>query len=63
MQKPTTEMDEVEMAYYVGFIAGLQAYAHWKDGQQFVGTTGRPLQEAVQKAQETWNYNPPMRVK
>lgn len=30
-----------------GYIAGLAAYAWWKDGTEFVGTTGSTLNKAV----------------
>lgn len=46
-------------AYRQGFIDGLTAYAHWRDGHQEVGTTGRTLKEAVEKVEETWNWSPP----
>jgi len=36
-------------AYYEGVREGVQMYAHWKDGEQFVGTTGRTLKEAIER--------------
>lgn len=53
------DMNEVEMAYHMGFIAGLTTYAWWKDGVQQVGTTGTTLKQAIAKASESWNYAPP----
>ncbi len=44
--------------YLRGYIDGLTAYAWWKDGIQYVGTTGRTLSEAIAKAPVTFNYNP-----
>jgi 1,2-phenylacetyl-CoA epoxidase catalytic subunit len=43
--------------YYNGFVAGLAAYAWWKDGTQYVGTTGKTLERALEQARETWNYS------
>ncbi len=34
-------------AYYQGQREGVSLYAHWKDGVQYVGTTGRTLKEAL----------------
>jgi len=33
-------------AYYNGLRDGIQMYAHWKDGSQYVGTTGKTLSVA-----------------
>ena len=49
----TPEQDQymqVQMtrAYYQGVREGLQRYAHWRDGEQYVGTTGRTLKQAYQ---------------
>lgn len=34
-------------AYYRGLREGVEMYAHWKDGTQYVGTTGRTLRQAL----------------
>lgn len=34
-------------AYYRGLREGVEMYAHWKDGVQYVGTTGRTLKQAL----------------
>lgn len=34
-------------AYYRGLREGVGMYAHWKDGVQYVGTTGRTLKQAL----------------
>lgn len=47
---PDTEYDQ-------GFIDGLTAFAWWKDGEQFVGTTGATLKDAVRERYGLWNYN------
>lgn len=36
-------------AYYDGVRQGLEMYAHWRDGTQYVGTTGRTLKEAIER--------------
>ena len=35
-------------AFYDGLIEGVHMYAWWKDGVQYVGTTGRMLCEALE---------------
>jgi hypothetical protein len=35
-------------AYYKGLREGVQLYAHWRDGVQYVGTTGRTLKTAIE---------------
>lgn len=34
-------------AYHAGLREGVSMYAHWKDGVQYVGTTGRTLEQAL----------------
>lgn len=34
-------------AYYQGQRDGISLYAHWRDGVQYVGTTGCTLKEAL----------------
>jgi hypothetical protein len=36
-------------AYYDGVRQGIEMYAHWRDGEQYVGTTGRTLKEALER--------------
>ena len=36
-------------AYYDGVRQGIEMYAHWRDGTQYVGTTGRTLKEAIER--------------
>lgn len=45
--------------YRQGFIDGLSTYAHWRDGEQYVGTTGRTLKSATEFPENAWNWNPP----
>jgi hypothetical protein len=46
----------VEIGYDEGYIAGLTAYAWWKDGVQYVGTSGKTLKEAIEGRKSNWNY-------
>lgn len=39
-------------AYYKGMREGVAMYAHWKDGVQYVGTTGRTLHQAIAELQQ-----------
>jgi len=38
---------QLAKAYYAGVREGIEKYAHWKDGVQYVGTCGRTLEEAL----------------
>jgi hypothetical protein len=35
--------------YFNGMIEGVRLYAHWKNGEQFVGTTGKTLKQAIEQ--------------
>ena len=43
--------------YELGFIDGLTAFAWWKDGKQFIGTTGMALSEVLTHVDLTWNFS------
>lgn len=52
VQSFTPEQDqflqlEMTKAYYQGLREGVELYAHWKDGVQYVGTTGKTLKVAL----------------
>jgi hypothetical protein len=34
-------------SHYAGVKDGVTMYAHWKDGVQYVGTTGKTLRAAI----------------
>ena len=34
-------------AYFDGLCAGVERYAWWRDGTQYVGTSGKTLREAL----------------
>ena len=36
-------------AYYNGIREGIQQYAHWKDGVQYVGTCGTTLKDSLKR--------------
>lgn len=42
--------EEVKAAYLQGYIDGLSAFAHWKDGIEYVGTCGSTLKKAIEHA-------------
>lgn len=46
MSEPT-----LQEAYVVGLCDGIRAYAWWKDGTAYVGTTGKTLREALTDAE------------
>ena len=35
--------------FYEGTREGVRAYAHWRDGVQYVGTTGTTLAQALER--------------
>jgi hypothetical protein len=43
-----TEHEEIQ-TYYSGMAEGISKYAHWKDGVQYVGTTGKTLAKALEE--------------
>jgi hypothetical protein len=44
-------MNKIAMtkAYYNGIREGIEQYAHWKDGVQYVGTCGTTLKDALKR--------------
>jgi len=42
-------------AYRDGYLAALRMYAHWVDGEQFVGTGGKTLAKAIAEFDETYS--------
>ena len=53
---------QMSFQYKRGFEDGLRAYAHWKDGVQYVGTMGKTLGEALAEKEDTWNFMLPLMV-
>lgn len=57
VQSFTPEQDQFlqlsqSAAYYAGLREGVSMFAHWKDGVQYVGTTGKTLRAALSEIQE-----------
>lgn len=44
----------VEAAYLSGMRRGIRLFAWWKDGVQYVGTTGKTLKEALEDNLQKW---------
>jgi len=56
IQHFTPEQDQFlqlsqSMAYYLGLREGISLFAYWKDGVQYVGTTGKTLKDALAEIQ------------
>lgn len=45
--------------YRQGYLDGLEAFAHMKDGVTYVGTSGYTLKRAKEEPHKLWNWNPP----
>lgn len=45
------------MAYVQGIIAGLEMYAHWHDGVQYVGTCGKTLKDAINEIKTKYSLD------
>ena len=43
--------EEIIKARAEGYVAGLRAFAWWKDGVQYVGTCGHKLDDAIRKGE------------
>ena len=50
MDANTATPDEIN-AYFNGLGEGVRAFAWWKDGTQYVGTTGRTLKQALEQVE------------
>lgn len=53
-----TQMKEI--IYRKGFLDGLRCFAWWKDGVEFVGTSGTRLRDAEAVCNTQWSYAPPV---
>ncbi len=42
---------QLQRAFLDGYLQGIATFAWWKDGVQYVGTTGKTLKEAVAEAE------------
>ena len=43
-----TKREEIQ-TYYSGMAEGISKYAHWEDGVQYVGTTGKTLKQVLEE--------------
>ena len=48
-ESESTQVKRELTEYQQGYIDGLQAFAHWKDGAQYVGTNGKTLNNAIEQ--------------
>jgi len=46
--KMLTRTKEETLAFYEGMKCGIIMYSWWRDGVQYVGTTGKTLKEAAE---------------
>ena len=46
-----------QKSYQKGFIDGIRRFAHWKDGVQLVGTTGKTLKSAIEEIKNEGDGN------
>lgn len=49
MQKGNMTSEKEIRAYFIGLLEGVCMFAHWKDGVQYVGTTGKTLDKAIEE--------------
>ena len=49
---------KINRAFQEGLAAGIRKFAWWKEGGQFVGTTGKTLKEALKDIKESHGDNP-----
>ena len=50
-------LGEIQKATLEGYIAGLEAFAWWKNGVLYVGTCGIPLVQAVAAARKAFELD------
>lgn len=53
----TDEREKLSRAWLSGYCAGLQAYAWWRDGVQYVGSCVVTLEQAVEQAKREYSAN------
>ena len=58
VRKDPVQVESAEALYYRAFRGGLQAYAFDVKGTMKVGNPPITLKDALDKTEETWNYNP-----
>jgi hypothetical protein len=45
--KITASKQQIVDVYAIGFAQAIKCFAHWRDGTQYVGTTGTTLKDAT----------------
>lgn len=45
---------DLKIAYKNGIIDGIKRYSWWEDGQQYVGTVKKKLENAIQEIEEEY---------
>ncbi len=45
----TSQKNKIKEAYNKGLADGITKFAWWKDGTQYVGTTGKTLKKALEE--------------
>jgi len=48
----TNEENFYNIGYCNGYLDALKLFAHWRDGIQYVGTSGMTLKEAIEEFEE-----------
>ena len=44
----------LKIAYKNGIIEGIRRYSWWEDGMQYVGTTKKPLEQAIKEVEKEY---------
>jgi hypothetical protein len=44
----------LKIAYKNGIIEGIKRYSWWEDGKQYVGTTKKTLEQAIQEIEKEY---------
>jgi uncharacterized protein YdcH (DUF465 family) len=50
---------DLKIAYKDGILEGLRRYSWWEDGKQYVGTTKKTLDHAIQDIEKEYEYLKP----
>ena len=59
LEKAESKNLEINIAYDKGYVDAMIAFAHWKDGVEYVGTRGDTLHSMLEKRKDVYNYDPP----
>lgn len=53
---PNLKESQLEAIYKEGWLRGLECFAWWKDGTEYVGTSNTTLKYAKENVSQLWNY-------